>query len=99
MIVIIDYGMGNLGSVLKSLKRLNVDVKISTSVQDIESAEKLILPGVGHFSTGMKRLEEYKYLHVLNRQVLEHKVPILGICLGMQLFSKFSNGSKFFISK
>jgi imidazole glycerol-phosphate synthase subunit HisH len=90
MIVIVDYGMGNLGSVLKSFKKLKIEAMISTSIQDIENADKLILPGVGHFFLAMKRLEEYKYIDVLNKKVLIDKTPILGICLGMQLFSQFS---------
>ncbi len=91
MIVIVDYGMGNLGSVLKSLKRLNVRAKISTCGEDILKAEKLILPGVGHFFNGMKRLRELEYINIINTKVLEEKVPILGICLGMQLFAGYSH--------
>lgn len=90
MIVIVDYGMGNLGSVLKSLNRINAVSKISTSIEDIKKADKLILPGVGHFANGMKRLKEYNYLDILNERVLKEGVPILGICLGMQLFAKHS---------
>jgi len=90
MIVIIDYGMGNLGSVYKSFKRVHDDVIISSSKTDIESAEKLVLPGVGHFSNGMKRLKELDLIDLLQDRVINNKTPILGICLGMQLFSKFS---------
>jgi imidazole glycerol-phosphate synthase subunit HisH len=90
MIVIVDYGMGNLGSVLKSFKRLQVEAKLSESIHDIESADKLVLPGVGHFANGMLKLKEYKYLEILDRKVIQDKVPILGICLGMQLFAGFS---------
>ena len=90
MIVIVDYGMGNLGSVIKSLNRINAVSKISTSIEDIKKADKLILPGVGHFANGMKRLKEYNYLDILNERVLTEGVPILGICLGMQLFAKHS---------
>lgn len=90
MIVVIDYGMGNLGSVIKSLNRIKAEVKISTSIDDIKNASKLILPGVGHFANGMKRLREYGYLDVLKKKVLDEGIPILGICLGMQLFAKYS---------
>ncbi|MFK8060282.1 MAG: imidazole glycerol phosphate synthase subunit HisH [Polaribacter sp.] len=91
MIVIIDYGMGNLGSVYKSFKRVHNEVIISSSKKDIESAEKLVLPGVGHFSNGMKRLKELDLIDLLQDRVIDKRTPILGICLGMQLFSKFSN--------
>ena len=90
MIVIIDYGMGNLGSVLKSFKKVSDDVIISSSKEEIERAEKLVLPGVGHFSNGMKRLKNLDLVDLLHERVMINRVPILGICLGMQLFSKFS---------
>ena len=90
MIVIVDYGMGNLGSVLKSFNRLNIDVKISKSKNDILNADKLILPGVGHFKKGMENLINLDYIDVLNKKVIIDKTPILGICLGMQLFSNYS---------
>lgn len=84
-IVIVDYGMGNLFSVQKKLNRMDVKVIISSSVSDIEKADKIILPGVGHFEKAMTNLNEMKLIDVLNHQVLEQKKPILGICLGMQL--------------
>ena len=91
MIVIVDYGMGNLGSVLKAFQKNNIKAMISTSIHDIEIAEKLVLPGVGHFGNGMKKLIEYNYIDILNQKVMGDGIPILGICLGMQLFAKFSN--------
>ena len=90
MIVIIDYGMGNLRSVLNKFKRLNIPAEISSGPKVIEKAEKLILPGVGHFANGVKKLKEYSLWDILNQKVLKDKVPILGICLGMQLFAKHS---------
>lgn len=90
MIVIIDYGMGNLRSIYKALKRLEIEAKISANVHDIEAADRLILPGVGHFGRGMQNLRDMGLLEVLTRKVIEEKTPILGICLGMQLFCKSS---------
>ena len=90
MVVVVDYGMGYLRSVLKSLNYLNIDAKISESKSDIETASKLILPGVGHFSRAMMKLKELDYIDILNKRVLEDKVPVLGICLGMQLLAKSS---------
>ena len=90
MIVIIDYGMGNLHSVYKALKRLNTPALVSSSPKDIERADKLILPGVGHFKRGMENLKALGLLPVLNKKVLVEKTPILGICLGIQLFTKHS---------
>src|ERR1035441_8164789 len=94
MIAILDYGMGNLGSILNMLRRIGSDARICGSIADIESAEKLILPGVGAFDHGMRRLDELGFIPVLNRRVLEQGTPILGICLGMQLFSQRSEEGK-----
>lgn len=90
MIVIIDYGMGNLGSILNMLKKIGAPAIISADAREIESAEKLILPGVGAFDTGMKRLRELGMLDLLNDKVLNKKTPTLGVCLGMQLLMKQS---------
>ncbi len=90
MIVIVDYGMGNLHSVYKALERLNVKAIVSSSPKDIEKADKLILPGVGHFKKGMENLKSLNLIPILNKKVLEEKTPILGICLGIQLFTKHS---------
>jgi glutamine amidotransferase len=87
MIVIVDYGMGNLRSILNKLQRVDAEVVISSKVEDIEKAEKLILPGVGSFAAGMENLEKYNLIPILTKKVLAEKVPILGICLGMQLFT------------
>lgn len=90
MIVVVDYGMGNLRSVLRKMERLKIPAVISGSENDIIDAKKLILPGVGNFEEGMKNLTQAKLISVLNHVVLEKKKPILGICLGMQLLTNFS---------
>ena len=90
MLVIIDFGMGNLRSVYNKMKRLGCDVKISRNSEEIESADKLILPGVGNFAIGIKRLKERNQLDLIRQKVIKGKTPILGICLGMQLFSMLS---------
>ncbi|MDD5571239.1 MAG: imidazole glycerol phosphate synthase subunit HisH [Bacteroidales bacterium] len=90
MIVIIDYGMGNLRSVLNKFNKIGTKAIISSKVDDIKNASKLVLPGVGHFANGMKNLREFGLLDALNEKVLNEKIPIIGICLGMQLLTGFS---------
>lgn len=90
MLVIIDYGMGNLRSVEKAFKRINANPIISSDKEVIEKATKLVLPGVGFFKAGMDRLKEMELIDLLNRKVIAEKTPILGICLGMQLFTSWS---------
>lgn len=90
MIVIVDYGMGNLGSILNMLKKIGAEAIISSDVDIIKNADKLILPGIGAFDTGMKNLNGLKIIPILNNKVISEKTPILGICLGMQLLTKSS---------
>lgn len=89
-IIIVDFGMGNLQSINKCFKKLGLISFISSDIIEIEKADKLILPGVGHFKAAMEKLKQLNLIEVLNKKVLEEKVPILGICLGTQLFCKFS---------
>ncbi|MEO8471017.1 MAG: imidazole glycerol phosphate synthase subunit HisH [Chryseolinea sp.] len=89
MIQIVNYGLGNLGSVQNMLRRINVDSVIVTDPKEIIS-DKIILPGVGSFDTGMTNLEKDGWIEVLNKKVHEDKVPTLGICLGMQLMCNSS---------
>lgn len=89
-ITIIDYGMGNLRSVQKKFLKVGAEVDITSDLDQILKAEKLILPGVGHFANGVKKLKESGIWELLNKKVLEEKTPILGICLGMQLMAKHS---------
>ncbi|NNC95062.1 MAG: imidazole glycerol phosphate synthase subunit HisH [Chitinophagales bacterium] len=89
-VAIVDYGMGNLNSVKKKLDRLRVESVITNDVEQLQKAQKIILPGVGHFSKAMDNLSKLKLIEPLNKFVLEEKKPILGICLGMQLMTKKS---------
>ena len=89
-ITIIDYGMGNLRSVQKKFQRVGAEVLISSDTEEISQAKKLILPGIGHFANGISNLKKNGMWELLNKMVLEEKVPILGICLGMQLMAKHS---------
>lgn len=91
MITIVDYRMGNLGSISNMLKKLGVPSKITADPQDIAEASKLILPGVGAFDAGMDNLHRSGLLPVLNERVLGAGVPTLGICLGMQLMTRRSD--------
>ncbi len=90
MIVIIDYGLGNLGSIANMLKKIGTTAMVSSDPEIIRQAEKLILPGVGAFDSGMNNLNERGLIPVLNDLVLIKKVPILGLCLGMQLLTSRS---------
>ena len=91
MIVIIDYGIGNLASVFNMFKKIGVkDVVVSNDKDVITRATKLLLPGVGSFDAGVTNLENSGLIPILNKRVVEEKVPILGICLGMQLLTKQS---------
>ncbi len=90
MIGVIDYGMGNLGSIMNMLKKVGAEAILTSNPADVEKAEKLILPGVGAFDSGMKNLGDSGLITVLNHKVIEQKTPVLGVCLGMQLLTKRS---------
>lgn len=89
-IAIIDYGMGNLNSVKKKLIKLKAHVVVTSDKNEILAADKIILPGVGHFAKAMENLRSLDLIDTLNDAVLIQKKPILGICLGMQLMSNRS---------
>ena len=90
MIVVVDYGVGNLASISNMLRRLGVEASISSDIAAIESAEKIILPGVGAFDHAMRKLREGRLLAALERRVLGDEIPLLGLCLGAQLLTKSS---------
>ena len=89
-VVIINYGMGNVKSIKNQLERMSYSSIISSNENDIEKADKIILPGVGHFDAGMKNILANNLFEILKYKVVDNKTPILGICLGMQLFCEKS---------
>lgn len=90
MIGIIDYGMGNLGAIHNMFKKIGAESVISSAPEELSLAHKLILPGVGAFDEGMKNLEARGLAAMLRKRVIAERIPVLGICLGMQLFTKQS---------
>lgn len=90
-ICIIDYGLGNSGSIQNMLKRIGHMSKITNDLSEIRSADLLFLPGVGAFDDGMANLQKFDLIDTLEKKVLIEKTPIVGICLGMQLLL---NGSE-----
>ncbi|HEV9035884.1 MAG TPA: imidazole glycerol phosphate synthase subunit HisH [Puia sp.] len=90
MTIIVNYGLGNLTSIKNMCKRIGVEADISGDPARIEEADKLILPGVGHFKKGMENLNSGGTRQLLDRLVLAERRPILGICLGAQLMTGHS---------
>ena len=91
MICIIDYEVGNIGSIKNMIKKIGYECIVSREHEIIKNADKLLLPGVGSFDFAMRKLEEFDLIDILNTEVLIKKKPILGICLGMQLMTKGSD--------
>ncbi len=89
-VLILNYGMGNLGSVFNMFKKIGVSSKISSDLKDLENSKKILLPGVGAFDTAMQKIQNSNFLEVLNFKAKVEKIPILGICLGMQLLTNSS---------
>ena len=90
MIGIIDYGMGNTGSILNMLKKIGAEAIITNEKQILEQADKIILPGVGTFDQGMYHLQNLNLIDFLRNQAIHKQIPFLGICLGMQLLGRKS---------
>lgn len=91
MIAIIDYGLGNIQAFVNVYNRLGIAVSIAKTPDALESASKLILPGVGAFDHAMMLLDASGMRQTLDRLVLNKKVPILGICVGMQILANSSD--------
>ncbi len=94
MITIVDYKVGNLGSIQNMLKKIGAKSQITSDPVKLESAEKIILPGVGAFDSGVESLKKFNLWDVLNQKALVEKRPILGICLGAQLLCQGSEEGK-----
>jgi len=90
MIAIVDYGMGNLGSVQNMLRKLGAESVRTSDPSEIAQADRLILAGIGGFDGAVERLEVAGLTTVLNEQVIDRGVPILGVCLGMQVMANSS---------
>lgn len=90
MITIVDYGMGNLGSIQNMIKRIGARSRICADPRALADAEKILLPGVGAFDAAMERINAGGFREVLERKAHIDRIPILGICLGMQLLTRSS---------
>lgn len=92
MITIVNYGMGNLGSILNMFKRVGVAARIESDPAEIAKSTKLVLPGVGAFDAAMECINTTQgLLEVLNHKAMVEKIPVLGVCLGMQLLTDSSD--------
>ena len=90
MITIINYGCGNIKAIQNVFHKLSIDSKVANHINDLKNAEKLILPGVGAYDFAMQKLFESGMIDQINELVLEKQIPVLGICVGMQLMANSS---------
>jgi imidazole glycerol-phosphate synthase subunit HisH len=94
MIAIVDYGLGNILAFLNVYNRLNIPVIVAKSAADLRNATKLILPGVGSFDHAMQQLDQSGMRQLVEQLVMHNKIPVLGICVGMQMLAKSSEEGK-----
>lgn len=94
MVGIINYGLGNLGSIQNMLKVIGEKSVISSDMEELEKCDRYILPGVGAFDAGMNKLNESGLVRFIKEQALKEKKPVLGICLGMQMLGRKSEEGK-----
>lgn len=90
MITLLDYGLGNTASIANMIKKVGGEVQYCSSPSELKYAEKILLPGVGSFDHGMKLLQDGDWIDELNDAVLIRRIPVMGICLGMQLMCRIS---------
>lgn len=91
MITIVDYGLGNIAAFANVYRRLNLPVSVAKNADQLKDASKIILPGVGHFDHAMELLDQSGMRETLDRLVTKQSVPVLGICVGMQILAKRSD--------
>ena len=90
VVTIVDYGMGNIGSLINMFRRIGVQSEVASDLRSIKRARKIILPGVGAFGAAMDRIDALGLREVLRAKALEEQIPFMGICLGMQLLTRSS---------
>jgi imidazole glycerol-phosphate synthase subunit HisH len=88
--ILVDYGMGNIGSIVNMIKKIGHSIQVSSDYRLIENAEKIILPGVGRFDKAMQNMKNLNLIDVLVERAGTGSVPIMGICLGMHLLCNSS---------
>lgn len=94
MIAVVDYSCGNTHAFINAFKYLNVDSVVASTIDEIENADKIILPGVGSFDYVMNNFNRSGLREIVEKKVLLDKIPILGICAGMQIFAEKSEEGK-----
>ena len=94
MITILDYGSGNINAIKNIYERLNIPFEFAATKEQLQGADHILLPGVGAFDETIFTLMAKGYLEVLNKKVLDEKVPLLGICVGMQMLADSSEEGK-----
>ena len=94
MVVIADYGVGNLNSIKNMLKKAGADSVISSDSKVLSSATKILLPGMGHFDNCMKQFNNSGLREIIEEKVIEQKTPVLGICVGLQMMMNSSEEGK-----
>ena len=87
MIGIVDYGLGNVQAFANIYKRLNIAASLVSTAESLAHVDHIILPGVGSFDWAMQRLQRTGLRQVLDHQVLEKNIPVLGVCVGMQMMA------------